>query len=128
MFNILGFPFPPTEKESISGGSGDGNEILPEMFAGDTDEKQMCDNAHFNRVSDLTTRLDGNGNKVFEKRGDDARKARSWRDDRGWEARKDSEASRILHSSAKSEIQVRVLNSNDNLDRGCTHVLTLLLS
>ena len=126
MFNILGFPFPPTEKES--GGSGDENEILPEMFAGDTDEKQMCDNAHFNRVSDLTTRLDGNGNKVFKKRGDDAKKVRSWRDDRGWEARKDSEATRILHSSAKSEIQVRVLNSNDNLDRGCTHVLTLLLS
>ena len=91
-------------------------QILPEKTAtsGDTPGKQLCDNSDLKSCQTLEAdgseelfnvrrELDGNGNKVIERQGEDLRK--TLEDDLGGECgpRTSSEA---LHFTSKSEIQV----------------------
>ena len=89
-------------------------QILPEKTAtcGDTRENHLCDNLKSCQTSEaggseelfnVRRELDGNGNKVIERQGEDLRK--TLEDDLGGECgpRTSSEA---LHFTSKSEIQV----------------------
>ena len=106
-----------------NGGIGDlSKQILAEKAAtGGEDpccQKQFCDNSHLMEgasslencqlgveLCNITTVLDGNGNKVGERPGDDPKK--SWEDGNEGECgrRMSSEATPI-HFTSKSDIQV----------------------
>ena len=90
-------------------------QILPEKTAtcGDTRENQLCDNLKSCQTSEAggseelcRTELDGNGNKVIERQGEDLRK--TLEDDLGGECGPRT-SSKALHFTSKSEIQVGFL-------------------
>ena len=98
-------------------------QILPEKTML---EKEMCDNKHFNmnRNSDLdvaglvvdlcnsttTTELDGNGNHVFERQGNDPKIGND--DEEGECGPRNNDEAAHLHFPSKSENQVCALPQN----------------
>jgi len=143
MFNILGFPSPPSHENNMGGaqknnmggaqknnmggasvavgieGKDMSKQILPKKTT--LEQHQMCDNEHFNmnRKSDVkdvdqccnsktTTELDGNGNTILKRQGEDPKMEGILKDfDEEEECGPRNNGEAIpLHFSTKSENQL----------------------